>query len=306
MSRLRWLLALPLKLYILIGTALYFLLFKLEQWIARLGNNTAAPYLDRFKPQEWHVRGAGTAVAFPILVPILVVRDVILLVYAVIVRIVAPVGRFGRQTIFKPDSALPRFSGRVASTVGNVWEDTIDPADGSVKARMPTTSDVRQTIAAGRTRAGAALKGIRKRAGSVAGSAGKRVSSVASSATDRAGDVLDSARDRIRETGESLAVGAGESEAKPETAPVTEEAARPTAAVTKTEPAPQPVTAGAVNVNQATVEQLTELPGIGPALAQRIVDYRQENGPFADSKALSAVSGVGASLLKKLDGLIDF
>jgi competence protein ComEA len=64
-----------------------------------------------------------------------------------------------------------------------------------------------------------------------------------------------------------------------------------------------PSTAGAsgvVNVNQATAAELESLPGIGPALAQRIVDYRMANGPFARIEDLTAVSGIGERTLEKL------
>lgn len=57
--------------------------------------------------------------------------------------------------------------------------------------------------------------------------------------------------------------------------------------------------AAPLNVNQATVEQLTQLSGIGDALAQRIVADRDKNGPFASVDDLVRVSGIGK---KKLDG----
>lgn len=50
---------------------------------------------------------------------------------------------------------------------------------------------------------------------------------------------------------------------------------------------------GVVNVNTAKVEQLQLLPRIGPALAQRIIDFREANGPFKSADELVAVKGIG-------------
>ncbi|MEJ6489973.1 ComEA family DNA-binding protein [Leucobacter sp. USCH14] len=60
--------------------------------------------------------------------------------------------------------------------------------------------------------------------------------------------------------------------------------------------------AGAVALNSATVDDLDTLPRIGPALAQRIVDWRDANGGFASVDQLLEVPGIGA---KTLDGLRD-
>ena len=55
-----------------------------------------------------------------------------------------------------------------------------------------------------------------------------------------------------------------------------------------------------VDVNKATVEQLQEIPGIGPALAQRIVDFRTEHGSFEKVDDLLNVRGIGTTTLDKL------
>ncbi|MFD1200725.1 ComEA family DNA-binding protein [Leucobacter albus] len=56
---------------------------------------------------------------------------------------------------------------------------------------------------------------------------------------------------------------------------------------------------GLVNVNTGGVDQLTQLPGIGPALAQRIIDWRESNGAFGSVDQLLEVSGIGQKTLEK-------
>jgi competence protein ComEA len=55
-----------------------------------------------------------------------------------------------------------------------------------------------------------------------------------------------------------------------------------------------------VNLNTATLDQLESLPGIGPALGQRILDYRQVHGPFRSVDDLLNVSGIGEKRLADL------
>ena len=59
-----------------------------------------------------------------------------------------------------------------------------------------------------------------------------------------------------------------------------------------------------LDLNAATVEELTQLPGIGEELARRIVAYRTEHGYFVTVEELTEVSGIGEGKLKELDGRV--
>ena len=59
-----------------------------------------------------------------------------------------------------------------------------------------------------------------------------------------------------------------------------------------------------VDLNAADVGQLDELPGVGPTIAQRIVDYREENGPFKRIEDLMEVKGIGEKKFLNLKDLI--
>ena len=63
---------------------------------------------------------------------------------------------------------------------------------------------------------------------------------------------------------------------------------------------PQP--AGKLNLNTATQEQLEELPGIGPVLAERIVQFREREGGFQSVRQLLEIEGIGP---KKFEGIED-
>jgi len=57
---------------------------------------------------------------------------------------------------------------------------------------------------------------------------------------------------------------------------------------------------GRIDINSADVEELTDLPGIGPAYAQRIVEYRKEYGPFKTIEDLLNVRGIGDRTFEKI------
>jgi competence protein ComEA len=65
--------------------------------------------------------------------------------------------------------------------------------------------------------------------------------------------------------------------------------------------AAKPAPAGKINLNTATADQLTAVPGIGEKLAARIVEHRQKNGAFKSVQELMNVKGVGEKSLGKLE-----
>lgn len=55
-----------------------------------------------------------------------------------------------------------------------------------------------------------------------------------------------------------------------------------------------------INVNTSDGPGLTHLPGIGPSLAERIIQFRKDNGPFKGLEDLDKVKGIGAGKLEKI------
>jgi competence protein ComEA len=69
-------------------------------------------------------------------------------------------------------------------------------------------------------------------------------------------------------------------------------------------PSPDGASAEPVNLNTASADQLEALPGIGPALAGRILAWRDEHGRFTSVEELQEVSGIGPATLAKLVDLV--
>jgi competence protein ComEA len=62
--------------------------------------------------------------------------------------------------------------------------------------------------------------------------------------------------------------------------------------------------AGLINVNSASTQELEDLPGIGPTLAQCIIDYREAHGPFATIEEIMDVRGIGQGVFEDIGELI--
>ena len=81
------------------------------------------------------------------------------------------------------------------------------------------------------------------------------------------------------------------------TAPVT----NPTSAAPPATPAaPTAPAGGLININTAGAAELDKLSGVGPVLAERIIQYRTEHGPFAKSEDLKNISGIGDKTYDKM------
>jgi len=87
----------------------------------------------------------------------------------------------------------------------------------------------------------------------------------------------------------------------PERAPTTEPGAAPAAHAAA---AAGGAAAPPLNLNTATLEQLDTLDGVGPGIAQRILDYREQHGGFTRVEELGEVPGIGAKRLAALTPLV--
>ena len=61
---------------------------------------------------------------------------------------------------------------------------------------------------------------------------------------------------------------------------------------------------GLISLNKATAEELDKLPGVGPVIAAKIIDYRDKNGGFKNVEEIKLVSGIGDKMWEKIKDLI--
>jgi competence protein ComEA len=59
-----------------------------------------------------------------------------------------------------------------------------------------------------------------------------------------------------------------------------------------------------ININKASVEELSQLKGIGPAYAERIVEYREAHGPFKQAEDIQKIPGIGPKTWEDNQGRI--
>ena len=64
------------------------------------------------------------------------------------------------------------------------------------------------------------------------------------------------------------------------------------------------VGADKVNINTADKEVLSSLTGVGPVTAERIIEYRNKNGPFKSKEEITKVKGIGEKTFQKIKDLI--
>lgn len=116
-----------------------------------------------------------------------------------------------------------------------------------------------------------------------------------------AGTVGDGSQVRVPAKGESSSVaGGGGSEplgAQPQG--VQPPGVRPGTDAQNTEPS-------IVNLNTADSTALQTLPGVGPAMSQRLIEWREQHGPFTSAADLDAVPGIGPAMLAKLEGKVGY
>ena len=107
-----------------------------------------------------------------------------------------------------------------------------------------------------------------------------------------------------RSTEEAVTAASGGADMAQTPAPSVPTVRPTTSAPTPAAPVGVAVAGDRIDINRATAAELDALPGIGPVIAQRIVDYRAANGPFAAVDALVDIQGISARMVEDLRPLV--
>ena len=75
-------------------------------------------------------------------------------------------------------------------------------------------------------------------------------------------------------------------------------------ALSQTERTPSKPTQSCVNLNTATEEELTRLPGVGEVIAERIISYRERHGPFRRPEEIIIIEGFSEKKYRAITGMI--
>lgn len=178
----------------------------------------------------------------------------------------------------------------VQETAAAVAEKAHEAVDQAVAAGADVLKQAEATLGAAAEQAQEAVEQARETAADVAEQAEEKSAEVVEQVQETAADVAEQAREAIADIGSSRAVGeAVDAGSTPEEADTSAVDSAPT------EP---------VNVNTADLETLIALRGIGAVLAERIVRYRTDNGPFMSIEELTEVPGIGARNLATFRHLI--
>lgn len=109
---------------------------------------------------------------------------------------------------------------------------------------------------------------------------------------------------RVLQDGEQIVVPTPEDLEAGATGTAPQETGAPATGPPGAAPPPGGAPSGKVNLNTADSTALQELPGVGPATADKIIAYRDENGPFGSVDELDDVSGIGPKTMERLRDLV--
>jgi competence protein ComEA len=185
-----------------------------------------------------------------------------------------------KQVVEQAQDALVGMAEQVQEVAADVGEQVRDVIDQAVAAGAEKLEQAEAALDTAVDQAKNQAQEVADHAQEAAAEATGQVADIAEQAEQTTAEAIETAREVATTVGSSRAVGEAVEDAQALVDP-----GLGAADASPTEP---------VNVNTAALETLVALPGIGAVLAERIVRYRTENGPFNSIDELTEVSGIGA------------